>query len=124
MIALTALEDALQIFRIVLEPRELLIDRRFLHFIEHKSGAHAVEQIVIVFAVVMLPFPRHGERGRGSRRRVGRIGGRRARFRAGRGRQLDALARRGRLMRAGAEQQRQAGNAWDSQRHSSHLAAP
>ena len=64
-VALTALEDALQVFRIVLEPGELLVDRRLLHFFEREAGAHAVEQIVVVLAVVMLPFARHGERGRG-----------------------------------------------------------
>ena len=68
-VALAALKDALEVFRIVLEPRELLVDGRFLDFIESESGAHAVEQIVIVFAVVMLPFARHGERGRGPGRR-------------------------------------------------------
>ena len=66
-VALGALEYPLQIIRVVLEPGELLIDRRLLHLVEGEAGAHAVEQIVVVLAVVMLPFARHGERGRGAR---------------------------------------------------------
>jgi hypothetical protein len=86
-----------------------LIDRRFLHLIEGETGAHAVEQIVVILAIVMLPLARHGERGRracagGIRRRDGRI-------RRGRGHRYHdviALGGGGRLMRAGTEQEQSA----------------
>src|SRR6202011_5700551 len=103
-VALAALEYPLQILGIVFEPRELLIDRRLLHLIERKSGAHSIEQIVVVLAVVMLPFARHGQqwwRTRPGQRR------RRARIRSGRRRgHDDALPCRGgyRLMGAGPQQ--------------------
>ena len=60
-IALRALKATLEIIRIVLEPGELLIDGRLLNLIERKAGAHPVEQIVVVLALLMLPFARHGE---------------------------------------------------------------
>ena len=60
-IALRALKATLEIFRIVLEPGELLIDRRLLNLIEREAGAHPIEQIVVVFALLLPPFPRQRE---------------------------------------------------------------
>jgi hypothetical protein len=53
----------------VLEPGELLIDGRLLHLVEGEAGAHAIEQIVVVLAVVVLPFARH------ARARAGALAG-------------------------------------------------
>ena len=60
-IALCALKAALEIIRIVLEPGELLIDRGLLHLIEGEAGPHPIEQIVVILALLLPPFPRQRE---------------------------------------------------------------
>ena len=96
-------ERAIEKIGIVLEPRELLVDRGLLRFIEHETGAHPVIQVVVVLAVVMLPFARHRDRG------GARIRGRLERGLWGRSGPLDrdAGSRRSGRGRAGAGRQEQ-----------------
>ena len=106
-VALAALEYPLEVVGVVLEPGELRIDRRLLDFIEGEAGAHAIEQIVVVLAVVMLPFARHGEGGRRARRPVAGIGaGGRSRRRCAAG--GTTMRARGRRRRADVRRRRAA----------------
>jgi hypothetical protein len=109
-VALTALEHALEIIRVVLEPGELGVDRGFLHLVQGEAGAHAVEQIVVVLAVVMLPFARHGERGVAPTGLAGTSARHRGFRGAVAGGNHDGLALRRLCRRAGAGQQAPSSN--------------
>ena len=75
-VALRALKRALEVIRVVLEPAQLLIDGGLLSLFEHEACAHAIEQVVVVLAVVMLPFLWHCDRRRRRSRRIERRGAR------------------------------------------------